>query len=90
MFDFLCAQIKQKEIAEIVGINLSTVWHLKQAKNAGKGTKRTPGSGEHNKKRSEELLKTVQTQVYLDPNLSIRKLSAEMEVDPKTMRTALH
>ena len=54
VFDLLDAQVPQKGIAKIVGVNVSTVRRLQHARNAGKSTERASSSGGHNKKRTQE------------------------------------
>ncbi|QQP40949.1 Uncharacterized protein FKW44_015169, partial [Caligus rogercresseyi] len=61
--DLLDAQINQVDIARIVGVDIRTVRRIQQAKNDGKGFNRAPGSGGHNKKRTDDFLNEVKAKV---------------------------
>ncbi len=51
---------------------------------------RTPGSGGVNKIRNRDFINALKTKIAKDPTTSIRKIAAELKVDPKTVRTVVH
>jgi hypothetical protein len=56
----------------------------------GNGIQRKPGSGGVNKKRNRDFVNALKTKIAKDPTTSMRKIAAELKVDPKTIRTAVH
>jgi len=88
--DLLRAQVKPKTISDIVGLSLRAVYNIRKAINAGAGIKRKSGSGGANKKRTGAFLKTLESKIEKDPTKSMKKMAAELQVDPKTVRTAVH
>ncbi|QQP58483.1 Uncharacterized protein FKW44_003818 [Caligus rogercresseyi] len=86
--DLLDAQINQVDIARIVGVDIRTVRRIQQAKNDGKGFNRAPGSGGHNKKRTDDFLNEVKAKVESDPTISLNRLSKEFNVSRRTIQLA--
>ena len=80
----------QKEIANSIGVIERTVQHIQHAKKLGRGTKRSPGSGGHHRKRSKILLKTLKDKIMEDPTISTRRHAKTLNLDPKTIRTAVN
>lgn len=89
IFDLLDAGISQIEIANIVKVDVRTVRRIQHAKNAGKGTERTPGSGGHNKKRDNAFVNSLKAKIDADPTKSMERLGQELQVHPKTIATAV-
>ncbi|QQP52318.1 Uncharacterized protein FKW44_004437, partial [Caligus rogercresseyi] len=73
--DLLDAQVPQNDIAKIVGISERTVRRIQHARQSGLGTKRSPGSGGHNKKRDKTFLNVLKKRIKEDPTVSMRKHS---------------
>ncbi len=70
--------------------SLSTVYNVKKTINIGNGIQRKPISGGVNKTRNHDFIKALKTKIAKDPTTFIRKIAAELNVDPKTVRTAVH
>ena len=90
IIDLLDAHTPQKKIARIVGVTERTVQHIQHAKKLGGGTKRSPGSGGHHMKRSKVFLKTFKDKITKDPTISMRRHAKNLNLDPKTIRTAIN
>ena len=90
IIDLLDAHTPQKKIAKIVGVTERTVQHIQHAKKLGRGTKRSPGSGGHHMKRSKVFLKTFKDKITKDPTISMRRHAKNLNLDPKTIRTAIN
>ena len=90
IIDLSDAHTNRKEIAKINGMIEGTVQHIQHAKKLGRGTKRSPGSGGHHKKRSKIFLKTLKNKIMEDPTISTRRHSKTLNQDPKTIRTAVN
>ncbi len=88
--DLLHAKVDPKTILSIVGVSLRTVYNVRKTMNSGNGIQRKSGRGGSNKKRNQEFLKTVKGKIARDPTTSMRKMAAEIQVDPKTVRTTVH
>jgi transposase len=88
--DLLRAQVDPKTISSIVGVTERTVHNIRKAINDGTGIRRKPRSGGSGKKRDEAFLETLVAKINKDPTTSMRKLVAELQVDPKTVRKAVH
>ena len=73
IIDLLDAHTPQKEIAKIVGVSERTVWYIQHAKKLGRGTKRSPGSGGHKKKRNKVFLDTLKDKITEDSTISMRR-----------------
>ena len=84
--DHLDAYTPQKKIAKIVGVSERTVQHTKKL---GRDTKRSPGSGAHHRKRSKVFLETLKNKSTEDPTVSMKRHVKTLNVDPKTIRTAV-
>ena len=52
----------------VVGVTLKTVYNVKKAVAAGKGTDRKSGSGGANKKRTSEVLDALQAKIEQTPH----------------------
>ena len=85
----LDAHTPQKEIAKIVGVSEKSVWHIQHAKKFGRDTKRSPGNRGHQRKRSKVFLKTLKDKIMEDPRVSMRRHAKTLNVNPKTIRTAV-
>ena len=81
--DLLDAHTLQKEIAKIVGVTKRTVQRIQHAKKLGRGTKKSPGSGGHHRKKSKVFLKTLKDKITEDPTISIRRHAKNLNLDPK-------
>ena len=90
IINLLDAHTNQKEIAKIVNVIERTVQHIQHAKKLGRGTKRSPGSGGHHRKRSKIFLKTLKDKIMEDPTISIRRHAKTLNQDPKTIRTTVN
>ena len=90
IIDFLDAHTPQKEIAKIVGVTERTVQHIQHAKKLGRGTKRSPDSEGHHRKRSKVFFKTLKDKITEDPTISMRRHAKNLNLDPKTIRTAVN
>lgn len=88
--DLLHAKIAPKQICEVVGVTLKTVYNVKKAVTAGEGTDRKPGSGGANKKRTSHFLDVLQAKIKQDPTLSMRKMANQLNVNPNTIKTAVN
>ncbi len=86
----LRAQIDPKSIPNIVGVSLRTVYNVKTTLDMGNGIQRKPGSGGVNKKWNRDFIDVLKTKIAKDPTTSIRNITAELKVDPKTIRTGVH
>ena len=73
IIDLLDAHTPQKEIAKIIGVSERTVQHIQHAKKLGRGTKRSPGSGGHHRKRSKVFLEILKEKITEDPTVSMRR-----------------
>ena len=62
IIDLLDAHTPQKEIAKIIRVTERTVQHIQHAKKLGRGTKRSPGSGGHHRKKEQGLPQDSQRQ----------------------------
>ena len=71
-------------------MNVRTVRRIQSNKNPGKGIERASGSGGHNKKRDDAFLECLESKINADPTKSMLRLSKELKIDPKTIRTAVH
>ena len=87
--DLYDAGMAQSEIAQIVDVNVHTVRRIRNAKTTGRGIERIPDSRGQNKKREEGFLDSLKTTISFDPTNSMRRLSYELNVDPKIARTAV-
>ena len=58
-------------------------------KKLGRGTKRSPSSGGHHRKRSKVFLETLKEKITEDPTVSMQRHAKTLNVDPKTRRTAV-
>ena len=83
IIDLLDAHTPQKEIVKIVQ-------HIQHAKKLGRGTNRSPGSGGHHRKRSKVFLKILKDKITEDPTISMRRHAKNLNLDPKTIRTAVN
>ena len=83
IIDLLDAHTPQKEIAKIVRVTERTVQHIQHAKKLGRGTKRSPGSGGHHRKKSKVFLKTLKNKITEDPTISMRRHAKNLNLDPK-------
>ncbi|QQP56801.1 Uncharacterized protein FKW44_001590, partial [Caligus rogercresseyi] len=73
--DLLDAQINQVRYCPDRCVDIRIVRRIKEAKNDGKGFNRAPGSGGHNKKRTDNFLNEVKAKVESDPTISLNCLS---------------
>ena len=89
IINLLDAHTPQKEIAKIVCVSERTVRHIQHAKKLGRGTKRSPGSGGHHRKRSKVFLKTLQEKITEDPTVSMRK-HVDFKCRPKDHKNCCH
>jgi len=85
----LRAHVYPKTIFSIVGVTQRTVRNIRKAINDGVGIRRKPGSGGGGKKTDKAFLETLAAKINKDPTTSMRKLAAELQVDPKTVRKAV-
>ncbi len=83
-------QIYTKSIPNIFGVSLRTVYNVKKATYMGSVIQRKPGNGGVNKKQNRDSIDALKTKIAKDPTTSIRKIAAELKLDPKTVRTAVH
>ena len=81
----LLAQKTPKEIAEVVGCHLSTVYRIKKSVQDGP-KQRKPGSGGPRFARTPNVIKSVRAKIARNPVRSIRKLSKEANISEKSMR----
>ena len=88
--DLLRAEIAPKNICNVVGVTLKTVYNVKKALAGDNGTRRKSGSGGANRKRTPKFLDALKAKVKQDPTKSMRKMAAELEVTPATVKTALN
>ena len=79
IIDLLDAHTPQREIAKIIRVTERTVQHIQHAKKLGRGTKRSPGSGGHHRKKS----KTLKDKITNDPTISMRRHAKNLNLDPK-------
>lgn len=87
--DLLSAQIGIKKIMEIIGCSSALVYKVKNLKENNMGLARRPGSGGHNKKRTELFLTGLLSEIMVDPTQSMRKLGKELGVSKTTIRNAV-
>ena len=88
--DLLCAEVDPRRISDTVGVSLKTVYNIRKSINNGNGVQRKPGSGGANKKRNPDFLKALKAKVAKDPTISMCKMASELDVDPSTVRMAIH
>jgi transposase len=88
--DLIRAQIDPKKIHNIVGVSLSTVYNVKNTRYLGNGIQRKTGSGVINKKRNRDFVNAFKSKMSKDSTTSMRKIAAELKVDPKTIRMSVH
>lgn len=86
----LGAQCSQIFIAKQIGVNVSTVRRIQHARTSGKGPERAEGSGGHNRKRTHNFIEDLKIKIDSDPTTSMRRHAKEFQVDPKTIRKAVH
>ncbi len=79
MSDLLDVEISA-EITLIVGVSRAMVFNMKARRHDGRGLKRKPGSGRHNKICLDEFLMGVAAEIEVDPTFGIRKLGKDLEV----------
>jgi len=87
--DLLDAAVPITDIVKIVECHKSFVFKVKAMKKAGKSLARSPGSGGHNKIRSEEFLTGVACAIEADPTASIRSMAKDLGVSEKTIRRSV-
>ena len=71
-------------------MNVCTIHRIQSNKNSGKDIERASGSEGHNKKWDDALLECQESKINADSTKSMLRLSKELKVDPKTVRTAVH
>ena len=89
IIDLLDPHTPQKEIAKIVGVSERTVWCILHAKKLSRGTKRSPASGSHHRKRNKVFFDTLKNKIAEDSTVSMRRYAKTLNVDPKTIRNVV-
>ena len=79
-----------KIIADIINVSMVTVYNNKKALEASDDVSRKPGCGGHNKKRDLVFLGDLKAKINKDLTKSMWKIAAKLNVDPKTIRSAVH
>ncbi len=69
---------------------LRTVYNVKKTIDMDNDIQRKPGSCGVNKKQNQDFIDALKTKITKDPTTPIRKIAAELKVDPKTVRMAVH
>jgi len=87
--DLLDAQVPNKEIIDIVKCSRRLVSTVKKLKEDGETLKRKPGSGGHNKVLNNAFMDNVAASIEAEPTKSMRKMAKTLDVDEKTIRTAV-
>ena len=87
--DLHLARVPKKEINDIVGIQMSTMYKVIADYNERGTTERKPGSGGHNKKQNEEFLNNLRETIEADPTTSMRKLAKEKNISDKLICDAV-
>ena len=88
--ELLQAQVEVKKIVEIVGVSRATVFNVKKKMSKNESLSWVKGSGGHNKKQNQEMINSVSTKIAKDPTTSIRKMAAELEVTPWTVKRVVN
>ncbi len=83
------AHMGTNDICRIVGCSRTMVAKVRQLKNDGNHLKRKPGSGGHNRKRTDEFMDDLKDRIDADPTISMRQLAKEKNVTPRTIRKAV-
>ena len=69
---------------------IATFYNTRKILGAPDPISRKPGSGGHNRKRTQAFLDDVENRIKKDPTSSMRKMAAELNVDERTIRKAVH
>ncbi len=88
--DLLWVQIDPKSIPNLVGVSLRTVYNVKKPIDMDNGIHMKLGNRGVNKKLNRDFIDALKTKIAKDPTTSICKIDAELKLDPKTVRTAVH
>lgn len=88
--DLLRAGIAPKVAATTVGVSKVTAYDVKKSIDQGKSLDRKPGSGGHNKIRSQDLVEEVRDKISEDPTTSMTQMAKELEVSDRTVRRVVH
>ncbi len=83
------ADISIRDITNIVPCSRSLVFKVKNLKNDGNGLQRKPGSGGHNKKRTEEFMADLEKKIEASLTTSMVKHGKMLGVSEKTIRNAV-
>ena len=87
--DLLHAQVDPKEIMNIVKCGKTFVFAVKKKMKAGKGFKRKPGSGGHNRIIDDDFLTGLMAEIEADPTRSMRKMAKDLNISEWTIRKAI-
>jgi len=89
VLDLLHAGMPIPKIVDIVHCSTSFVYKVKAIFKTKGTLQRKPGSGGHNKKRTEEFLTGLACEIEASPTTSIRKLAKELNVSRTTISKAV-
>lgn len=87
--NMLLAQVPVQEICKILEVSSATVYRVKQQQEAGESLTRKPGSGGHNKKRTEDFLTGLACEIEATPQKSMRTFAKELNVSRQTISEAV-